>query len=259
MHELHPFVAAASRFLIASSLMLLICWLRGEKIALRHWRAYSLLGLIGAAGFNVLFFWGMQSTSAVNGALIMGLNPLLTSILAYVMLRQKPSIYQIVAFPVALVGVAIVILGAGAGLHIAVGDVWILLACLCWAAYNVLVRKMMPQDVSGLANTAGIMSVGAVALTLLALLDGQAFIVPSLHASTALFAMSVMGGVLAYLFWNAGIAKLGAPQTAIFMNLIPVTSMLIATATGYVPNQAQMLGGLLVIGAVSYSSYMSRN
>src|SRR5467141_3559241 len=50
---------------------------------------------------------------------------------------------------------------------------------------------------------------GAVALTAVVLLSGPAFVVPELRAGAALLAMSVGGGVLSYLFWNAGIAKLG--------------------------------------------------
>ena len=48
-----------------------------------------------------------------------------------------------------------------------------------------------------------------MALTAVALLSGPAFVVPELRAGAALLAMSVGGGVLSYLFWNAGIAKLG--------------------------------------------------
>jgi EamA-like transporter family protein len=102
----------------------------------------------------------------------------------------------------------------------------------------VYVRKLVPTDTSGIANTAGIMTTGAVALT-------------ALRAGAVLLAMSVGGGVLSYLFWNAGIAKLGPARAAIFMNLVPVASMVIAALSGAPPNHAQLLGGALVIGAVT--------
>jgi len=65
----------------------------------------------------------------------------------------------------------------------------------------------------------------------------------------------VGGGVLAYLFWNASIAKLGPSKAAIFMNLVPVTSMVIATIERIPPNNAQVLGAILVISAVTFSSF----
>lgn len=49
-------------------------------------------------------------------------------------------------------------------MHIAHGDALMFIANLSWAFYNVYVRKLMPTDTSGIANTAGIMATGAVAL-----------------------------------------------------------------------------------------------
>lgn len=252
--EMHPFVAGATRYLLAAAVMLMImCW-RRECIPLRYARQYVLLGVVGVFGFNLLFFLGMQTTSAVNGALIMALNPLLTSIVALVLLSDRPSLRQLLAYPVGFAGVGVVVLGGGAALHAAIGDVYIFGASLAWAFYNVLLRKHMPSDVSGIASTAAIMSAGALALTAVAVLAGKPFIVPSVHAGSALLVMTLGGGVLAYLFWNVGVAKLGAAQAAIFLNLVPVASMLIAVFEGHPPNHAQWLGGLLVIGAVLFAS-----
>ena len=255
--EMHPYVAGATRYLIAAAIMLLITFYRRERVPLRHIKIYVVLGLVGVFGFNLFFFLGMQSTSAVNGSLILALNPLLTSLIAYLILGDKLRYPQILAFFVGLIGVGIVVLGAGAKVHIAVGDIFIFGASLSWAFYNVLVRKLMPKDTSGVASTAGIMMVGAFALAAVAIISGQKFIVPSFHAGSALMVMTLGGGVLAYLFWNAGIAKLGATQAAIFLNLVPITSMVISAFEGFPPNQTQLMGGVLVIGAVIFAATYS--
>jgi drug/metabolite transporter (DMT)-like permease len=252
--EMHPYVAGASRFLIAAAIMLLITWYRRESVPLRHLRIYVILGLMGVFGFNLFFFLGMQSTSATNGALIMATNPLLTSLLAYAFLQQRPSYRQWLGFPIGLIGVGVVVLGAGAHVQVAIGDWLIFAANLSWAFYNVFARKLMPKDTSGVANAAGMMTVGALALTAVALISGEHFIIPSLHAGSALLLMTVGGGVLAYLFWNASIARLGAAQAAIFLNLVPVSSMLIAALEGIPPTHVQLIGGMLVIGAVTFAS-----
>lgn len=89
--EMHPLVAGADRYLIAAAIMLAITCINGERPPLRHFRAYLILGLIGVFGFNLFFFLGMASTSPVNGALIMALNPLLTSLIARFNLGDRPS------------------------------------------------------------------------------------------------------------------------------------------------------------------------
>lgn len=257
--ELHPFVAGADRYLIAALIMLALTYFRGERVPLRHGKTYVTLGIVGVFGFNLFFFLGMASTSPVNGALIMALNPLTTSLIAWAMLGDKPTQRQMLAFPVGIIGVTIVVLGAGAQVHVAIGDLFLMIANINWAFYNVLVKKRMPQDTSGVANTAGIMAVGALALTVVAVIAGEAlFVMPSLHAGSALLAMSVGGGVLAYLFWNIGIGRLGAARAAIFLNLVPVASMVISAFSGEPPTHVQLLGGALVIGAVTFSSLPSR-
>lgn len=252
--EMGPYVGAAVRYLMAATIMLLITRFRGESVPLRYLKTYTLLGLVGVFGFNLFFFLGMQTTSAVSGALIMALNPLLTAVIAFFILKDRPSSRQMLAFPVGIIGVAIVVLGAGAQLRVSTGDIYIMIANLSWAFYNVLVRKLMPKDVSGIASTAGVMTAGAIALTVVAVISGEQFVLPSMHAGAALLVMTIAGGVLAYLFWNAGITKLGPSKAAIFLNLIPVTSIAIAAFSGLLPNPAQITGAVVVIGAVMFST-----
>lgn len=252
--EMGPYIAGASRYILAAMLMILITQFKRESIPLKYWKSYLTLGMVGVFGFNLFFFLGMETTSAINGALIMALNPLLTAIIGYLVLKERPSTRQIIAFPVGIIGVAIVVLGAGAHLKVSIGDTYIFIGNLSWALYNVLVRRMLPRNVSGIANTAGIMSVGATALSLVAVSQGATFIVPSISTGIALMIMTIGGSILAYLFWNASITKLGPSKAAIFMNLVPVTSMIIAAIENHPPNHAQLLGALLVISAVTFST-----
>lgn len=252
--EMSPYIAGASRYVLAAAVMVAIVWVKKDVIPLRHWKAYLVLGIVGVFGFNLCFFLGMETSSAVNGALIMGLNPLLTAIIGYLLLGDKPSNRQLIAFPIGISGVAIVVLGAGAQLTVSTGDLYILIANFNWALYNVLVKKMMPKDVSGVANTAGIMTFGAIALAVAACLHGNSAVMPTIGAGAALLMMSLGGGVLAYLFWNASIAHLGPSKAAIFLNLVPVTTMVIAVFEHLPPNHAQLFGAVLVISAVTFSS-----
>lgn len=252
--ELHPLAAAAGRFGVAALVMLAVMAVRRERVPLlRHARAYLPLGLVGIAGFNIFFFFGLQTTSPVNGALIQATNPLVAALLAALFLGERPGRRQMLAFPVALAGVAVVVLGGGAGLTPSPGDTLIMAANLCWAAYTVMARKLMPP-VSGMANTAALMVVGAVALGLAALVMGVPLAVPGPAAAGAVLAMGLGGTVLSYLFFNAALAKLGVGRTALFLNLVPVVAMVIAALTGTPPTLLQVAGGLVTIGAVTVAS-----
>lgn len=253
--EMHPLLAGAGRFVLAALVMgLMVAWQRRSVPLIRHFRAYTLLGLVGVGGFNVLFFLGMQMTSAVNGALIMAISPLVTALLAALFLRERLSRIQLLALPVALAGVAVVILGGGARLALSPGDALMLGANFCWSLYNVLGKRLMPAE-NGLVNTAGIMTMGAVVMSgaalVVALVVGMPAHIPSLPSAAALVFMAVAGSALAYLFWNRGLAQLGAARTAVFLNLVPVSTMVIAAATGSPPSALQLAGAVLVLAAVS--------
>ncbi len=257
--DLNALVAGAARFDIAALAMLAISAVKGQRVPLiRHGRAYWTLGLVGIAGFNVLFFYGMRTTSAVNAALIMALNPLLTVLLAFLMGMQRPHWRQLAAFPLGAAGVAVVVLGGGAHLRISEGDVLLLGGNLCWAFYNVMAGRMLPRDVGGLTNTAGLMLTGGVVLTLAAALAGVPVTAPRADAAGALLLMSLGGSVLAYLFWNTGIARLGPARAALFLNLVPVSSMVISALEGRTPTPIQLAGGAIVIAAVTLASLAER-
>lgn len=262
--DLPPLWAAAVRFLLGAVLMLAIAGMRREDLLgllRRHARVYLLLGTVGIAAFNLLFFSALQTTSANSAALIMAINPLLTTLLAAAFLGEKATVWHWLALPVALAGVAVVIshgsLGRLEGLTFSRGDLLMLAATLSWALYNILTRRFMPQG-SPLAHTSWVMAAGAAVLLVVALGSHSPVHAVDLKAGAALAVMVVAGTVLAYLFWGMGIARLGAGRTALFINLVPVFAMLTGAAVGALPSGAQLAGGLLVLGGVAIAMLPSR-
>ncbi|MGC2166651.1 MAG: DMT family transporter [Gallionella sp.] len=259
--ELPPLWAAAIRFALGAALMFAIAAVRRENLfglARQHALKYLLMGAIGITGFNLFFFYAMQTASANSAALIMATNPLLTALLAVAFLGERISNRHLLALPLALIGVVIVIsqgdLVKLVHLSFARGDLLMLAANLAWAMYNVLTRKLMPSA-SAIANSSLVMTTGAILLVAIAMGSDSQVHALDTKASIALAIMVVGGTVLAYLFWNIGIAHLGAARTSIFLNLVPVFAMLIGGLLGTLPTSAQIIGGLLVLGGVTVSMY----
>ena len=262
--DLSPLWAAALRFVLGALLMFAIAGLRREDLfglLHRNAAAYLLLGFVGITVFNLLFFYGLQTTSANNAALIMAINPLLTTLLAAVFLGEKPGARHLMALPVALLGVAVVIshgdIHTLAALHVAHGDLLLLAASLSWAVYNVMGKRYMPKG-SSMVNTTWILAAGALLLSGIAIGNGAQFGTLEIKAAIALAVMVAGGTVLAYLFWGIGITRLGAARTAIFLNLVPVSAMLLGAALGTPPTAAQLIGGLLVVGGISITMLPQR-
>lgn len=70
----------------------------------------------------------------------------------------------------------------------------------------------------------------------------------------AILFMAIFTSVLGYLWWNKGIETIGASNTSLFFNLVPVVTMVLLIITGTPVTLVQILGTLLVILGVLTST-----
>lgn len=258
--EVPALTAAAERFAIAFCLFLLIRLLQGKPESRLQWIDTLILiplGIIGVFGFNYAFFTALQTTSALNAALIMGLSPMISLLLSAWLLPIKIRGFQYLGILLAFVGVALVVTGGNfALLNIAIGDAWMLLACTVWSVYSVSSKKFAGH-IPPLQFARWTVCIGAVALMAAAfIVEHPLTTIASLEPLThwILVYMSVFGAVLAYIFWLRGIHILGPDRSAIAFNLVPVFTLLINLALGSVPQPMQFVGMGLVLGGVFISS-----
>ncbi|MGD7050749.1 EamA family transporter [Rossellomorea marisflavi] len=262
---LSPASAAAWRFGIAALVLILLLGLQKQtnfKTVKSHWKMYILLGIIGVFGFNTFFFWGMQGTSPLNGALIMGTNPLVTTILAYLILKNPINKKQILGISFALIGVILVLTQGSLEiiqtLSISKGDLLILAGNVCWAIYGVLGKKYLNGS-SSFETTTYTMIVGAICLLILTAFSSSPQPLSNVTWSAwgAIIFMAIFTSVLGYLWWNKGMAIIGATNTSLFFNLVPVVTMLLSFLTGVVITVPQVVGTFLVIlGVLTASGFI---
>jgi drug/metabolite transporter (DMT)-like permease len=68
----------------------------------------------------------------------------------------------------------------------------------------------------------------------------------------------VVGALAAVLAWNEGVRRLGAPNAALFMNLVPVVAFVIAIVRGYQPAAAELGGAALTVAALIGANLTAR-
>jgi drug/metabolite transporter (DMT)-like permease len=256
-----PFAAAAMRFWLAALVLVPIAVARerqlGEQLR-RNWPMFVCLGVVGVAGFNGLLFNGLRSSSAINAALIMATNPLVTMILASLLLHEPLRRQQRVGGVTSLLGVLLVINdGRPAGLSnliLSAGDGLLVGANLCWALYCVLTRRHISGS-SSLTTTTAVFVVGAAALTLAACTAAQPVGWSSIpgKAYVALGYLALCGSAIVYLLWNVGFNSVGVARTSMFFNLVPVSTGVMTTLMGAPPRSTQLAGGALTIAGVVIS------
>ncbi len=228
--------------------------------ALRMWRSLLVMAITGVFLFNSLVYLALTETTSINAALINGTTPILTLFVVAVLGGGSPTGVRIFGSVICLAGVVWVVsrgsLETLASLSLNRGDVLMLVAAVCWAFYTVLGGNVT-REISPLAATT---ASAVLALPFLAISGGYELLTKPVGSVSApvvsgLLYIGIGASIVAFLSWNVGIRRVGASRGAIFLNLIPVITAVIAVPVlgeNLVP--AQLVGGMLVFAGVAIVS-----
>ncbi len=220
----------------------------------------AFLALLGMVLNQSLGYYAGLTTTASNMALITSLVPLISVFLSVPLLGKSVSMLSIVGGVISLGGLAFM-LGHGDAtyfLHqdMTQGDSLMLLAALVYAAYCVLLKRWkMPFNSLTLVYMQGFFSV--IMLTPLWLSSEQ--LLPSQEALPLIAYAGIAASIFAPLMWVKAIDLIGADSSAMFMNLMPVVSVALAsTLLGEEIHVYHIIGGLMVISGVILSQIKVR-
>jgi drug/metabolite transporter (DMT)-like permease len=211
------------------------------------------MGLTGVVIYNVMMFDALKTSDPATLGLITSLNPIALAVLSFLFLREKMNGRQLAGMAISLFGVLAVISHGRfrelTGLRFNPGDLEMLAAVFSWGLYSIIGRNVMKR-------------VSPLMATLWSGIFGTAFLIPFNLGSfevrdtgagfwvSAVY-MSVGGTVLAMLFWNIGVQKLGGARSAVFLNFNPIfTAILACLLLGDRLSGVQVWGSLVVIGGV---------
>ncbi len=257
-----PFTIGFLRFVSASIFFLVLMGGKGvltRKTYNREKLRYLVgLGLTGIFGYGVFFLFGMQFTTAAQGAIIAGINPASVSIFAHFMHHERlQKQWQYSGFVVSFTGIVFVI-GVqqllAFNLEHLIGNMIIVCAMITWGLYSSLGKSAM-KKMTSLEATAGGVMVGTVFFGIGAITE-EFWIQPYLFEPVFwinILYLGVFVTFLGFLFYFISIDKLGATRSAIFINLVPVFGTLLSALL--LPDQeiywTFIVGLALVIAGIS--------
>ncbi|GAB1393319.1 EamA family transporter [Rhodocyclaceae bacterium] len=238
------------RFAMAGVLMALWGGLRGM-----HWpRGRDLLWLMAMGGLGYVgqaycYFAALRHASAGMVGLLLYLYPALVVVLSAWLLKRPIGRSRIWAVVLALAGTALTVGGdlhsETAGILLGIG------AALIYSVY-ILVGEGVMQRVSPLAAATVVILSAASVYAVGALVEGLA-LPASLDGWLAVSAIALFSTVLAILGFFKGMEKLGAADASTLSTMEPlITLLLAAMVLGEAVSPIQLLGGLLILGAVVY-------
>lgn len=247
---------AAIRFTIASLTFVLLLRAREGSVLPPAGTGWAMLwlGLLGNTAYQLLFMTGLFHTSVANTALILASTPVLVVVLGAASGIEALTGAVTAGVALAVAGVALVLGQDGARItsRTLAGDLPVLGAAACWAAYTVGVRRYAPA-MSPLRLTTLTMLTGTPVLVLAGLPDivrtDWAAVSPAAWGGVAYSAFLAL--LVAYTLWNTSVAEVGPSRTAVYNCLIPVVALTLGwLALGERPGMFQLAGAALILGGV---------
>lgn len=210
-----------------------------------------LCGLTGGAMYFILQNEALKLTLLSDVVVVVAINPLLTTILAAIFLKEEHFSFKILlGSALAFAGVAVVTFQNGFewgdGL---MGNVLAFLAALSWAVYSVLLKRMQGRF-STLDITRKVMIYGmmcAIPLMFFEPMSPFSTILRPDLLSNLLF-LALVCSMAAFFLWNVVIKKIGTIKASNYLYLDPVVSIVAGVILIQEPvGLVAMLGCALVL------------
>lgn len=246
------------RFVIAITSLALYQGLRRQRwpaLSAAQYLVLAVIGTLGIGGFNLALFAGLRETTATNGALIMALSPLVTSLLAALLARRWPDRAQGFSLVVALGGVVLVITNGQLQrllqLDFNRGDLLIICGMLAWSLYTIASQRVA-HWLPTVHFTLVTMIAGGLALLLYSLARADVHPWAELRglapwAVGVVIYIGLFATVIGYLFWINGVRHLGPAKASLFFNLVPVFAAVTALTLGQSLTAIQCIGTAIVL------------
>jgi drug/metabolite transporter (DMT)-like permease len=225
--ELGALPTAALRVAIAALFLLPLLIAKGHwSVLLQHWRPVFLVGLLNSAIPFALYAFAVMHISTGLSAILNATVPLFGALVAWLWLRDRPSLSRTVGLAIGFGGVVLLVGGQASFKPNASGvaPVWAVLACLlattCYAFSASFTKKHLPSMPPLVAATGS--QIGATLALALPALWFRPDHMPSIPAWGALLALGVVCTGIAYVVYFRLIERAGPARALTVTFLIPV-------------------------------------
>lgn len=266
--QMPPISLAALRWVIAFTVLLPIFGKQAWETRfqwLPHWKQIAFLAITGVAGFNTLTYIAVQFTNSINASLMNSTTPIIVLLVSWLVYKEKIAWRVFPWIALSMAGVLWIIghgsMDAVLSLSFNSGDLWMMLAILCWAFYSIGMKKSKVQLPASLML---FLQVVFALIVLIPLSATELLIVkPDVHFGlgliSGLFYIGLFASILAFLAWNKAIELAGPQRCAGFLNLIPLFSSIFATTfVGESIHLYHLVGAALIVTGVYAANYVLR-
>jgi len=260
--SLDPTVFTAVRAIIIGVMFLILASFQSKfdykKFKQVPWKYLLAIAVIGGSFAFLLFFTGLQFTTAGRGAFLHKTLPLYATLFAFIFLKEKVSRKQLYAMLAMLVGTALIYFASIPPAQLwsnpSLGDLLIIGATILWGLENTIARAAMLKKESNLVVSFARMFIGGVILFGVVLLMGKLDILFSLslqQVSNLLISTAILFGYVLCWYWSVRLINVSKASTLLL--LAPVISLVLGTwIFGEPVLGVQLLGSALILAGAYF-------
>ncbi|MGD6776400.1 DMT family transporter [Sutcliffiella horikoshii] len=168
---------------------------------------------------------GLKGTSGTNAGIILGAGPILTALIATVLIKKKTNLQRWTGFILGGAGVAVTILVGSNGIsEVNIGDIYVFLSILTQACSFILISKLA-KTLDPRLLTGYMLVIGAGILLVIGLFTEpgaiKEFATVSKEIWLAFFTSAIIATAFGHMSYNFIIGKIGPAEASIFLNFTP--------------------------------------
>jgi drug/metabolite transporter (DMT)-like permease len=234
---------------------------RRQRAAMRRRDAamMALLGLLGVALFSFCLTLGVRLSTAGNGSLLTNTQPIFSTLLAPLIIRDEFSPAKLAGALLGIAGVALIVTAGGSLREVFVhgyfwGNLILVGGSIAISLQTMLLRNYV-QRYGGLLPTMLTMFWGGLALTVAALLVHGVGLLSGITGRQWLLLayIGIIGTALPYPLFNAALRAVGVLRAVGYKLLIPVFGIMLSYfLLGERPRLQVLIGAAVVIAALLF-------
>ena len=200
----------------------------------KNWKIIIFFSILSVSIFNTSMNIALTTSSVISTSLMPAFAPSMIIVLSFFIFNSKISSLQFIGIIISFIGFINIIIRGNilnlSSLNFVVGDIWMLGCVSCWALYSSLIRKI-PKEIDNISFLFLIFFIGNIFVIPFYIFESsinQSFTINEQYGWLLVLYCGIGPALISYLLWIKAIKIIGANNSGLFLNLIPIFSSLIS-------------------------------
>ncbi|AXI10956.1 EamA family transporter [Oceanobacillus zhaokaii] len=271
--HIDPFYFTVIRYLsVTVILVAILLWKEGKKAFRFEGKGFKLwfFGTMAFTVYNLLIFWGedlLGEPGVMVASIMEALMPMISVVIGLVIFKNRTHLFTLLCVIVSFIGAILVITKGdikaflGATNHI-LPSILIFIAVIGWVIYTMGGSEFSGWSALRYSTLSCLLgTITAVAIVIGATLFGDLSVPSSAVVKTVsphLLFMIIFPGVIALVGWNIGVSILSPLNALLFINFVPITTLLISIIQGTHVTKFDIIGTVFIIVSLLANNLFAR-